>query len=72
MGDDFSKQQVVPDKVVKLLIDDIFKKNNVKPEEVKQNITNEQRQMLKEMVEDLRKQVDQFNKGEKDINKTSE
>ncbi|GAA0604129.1 hypothetical protein GCM10009001_21600 [Virgibacillus siamensis] len=72
MGGDSSKNQAFPDKVIKLMIDDIFKRNNVKPEKVKESLSNEQKQMLKEMVEDLRQQVDQFNKGEKNTNKSSE
>lgn len=62
--DDSSKRQAIPDKAVKLMIDNIFRKNNVKTEEAKKNISDEQKQALKEMVEDLKQQVDQFNKGD--------
>ncbi|RYG74248.1 spore coat protein [Lentibacillus lipolyticus] len=72
MAGDQSNHNPIPEKVVKLMVDDVFRKNNVKPEEVKNNISNEQRQMLKEMVEDLKKQVEQFNNGDKNTNKTSE
>ncbi|WP_010529279.1 hypothetical protein [Lentibacillus jeotgali] len=62
----------IPEKVAKVMVDEIFRKNNVKPEEIKNNISNDQKQMLKEMVEDLREQVNQFNKGDKDTKKTDE
>lgn len=44
------------------MVDSIFRKNGIKPEELKKNLSDEQKQMLKEMVEDLKTQVDQFNK----------
>lgn len=69
---DSSKQPIIPEKVVQVMVDNIFKKNGIKPEEVKQNISEDQKQMLREMVNDLREQVDQFNKGEKDITKSSD
>ncbi|WP_164214515.1 spore coat protein [Virgibacillus sp. YIM 98842] len=69
---DSSKQPFVPEKVVQLMVDSIFKKNGIKPEEMKRNISDEQKQMLREMVNDLRKQVDQFNKGNNDITKSSD
>ncbi|SFB05734.1 spore coat protein W [Lentibacillus halodurans] len=72
MDSNSSNHNAFPDKVVKVMIDDIFRRNNVKPEEVKNNISNEQKQMLQEMVEDLREQVDQFNKGEKNTTKSDE
>lgn len=65
-----SKNNFVPEKVVKVMVDEVFRKNNVKPAEIKNNISNEQRQMLKEMVEDLKTQVEQFNQGEKNTTKT--
>ncbi|TFJ91334.1 spore coat protein [Lentibacillus salicampi] len=70
MAENQSKNDPIPGKVVKVMVDEILRKNNVKPEQVKNNISNEQRQMLKEMVEDLKTQVDQFNQGEKDTTKT--
>ncbi|MBY7142201.1 spore coat protein [Virgibacillus sp. NKC19-3] len=72
MADDSSKQQAVPDQVIQLMIQDILRKNGVQPEEVKRNIPDEQKQALRKMVEDLQKQVEQFNKGEKNTNKSSE
>lgn len=57
---DSSKHQV-PGKVVDLMVDSIFRKNDIKADELKKNLSDEQKQMLKEMVEDLKDQVDQFN-----------
>ncbi|MFC4025372.1 spore coat protein [Oceanobacillus longus] len=60
----------VPGKVVDLMVDSIFKKNGIKPDELKKNLSDEQKQMLKDMVEDLKEQVDKFNNKNK--NHTSE
>ncbi|WP_245844208.1 spore coat protein [Oceanobacillus rekensis] len=64
MGD--ASNQGVPEKVVDLMVDSIFRKNGIKPDELKKNLSDEQKQMLKEMVEDLKDQVDQFNKKNSD------
>ncbi|GAB3790843.1 spore coat protein [Virgibacillus kimchii] len=69
---DSSKQPMVSEKVVQVMVDNIFKKNGIKPEEMKKNISDDQKQMLREMVNDLKAQVEQFNKGEKDITKSSD
>jgi spore coat protein W len=60
----------LPDKVVELMIHQVFKKNNVNPSEAKKNISDEQKEMLREMVQDLKKQVEQFNNGENNKKKT--
>lgn len=65
-----SSNQQVPGKVVDLMVDSIFRKNDIKPNELKKNLSDEQKQMLKEMVEDLKAQVEQFNN--KNTNSTSE
>ncbi|SFE16077.1 spore coat protein W [Lentibacillus persicus] len=72
MNDKSSNPNAIPEKVAKVMIDEIFRKNNVNPEEIKNNLSNDQKKMLKDMVEDLREQVNQFNKGEKDTTKTDE
>lgn len=64
---DAPKQQI-PEKVVDLMVDSIFRKNGIKPDELKKNLTDEQKQMLKEMVEDLKDQVDQFKKRNENQN----
>lgn len=60
---DSSKQPPVSNKVIEVLVDSVFKKNGVNPGEVKKNISDEQKQMLKEMVEDLKSQVEAFNQN---------
>lgn len=55
-----SKKAMMPDKVVEVMVDSIFRKNGIKPEEVKNNLSEKQREMLKEMVTDLKAQVEEF------------
>lgn len=62
---DSSKQQQVPNKVVEVLVNSIFRKNGLKPEELKANISDEQKKMIKEMVEDLKLQVEAFDQNNK-------
>lgn len=69
-----SKQQanMVPDKVVDLMVGNILRKNDIKTEDVKKNLSDEQKQMLRELVEDLKEQVDQFSKGKQKSTESSE
>lgn len=62
---DSPKQLQLSDKVVETLVQSIFRKNGVNPEEAKRNISDEQKRMIKEMVEDLKKQVEEFNQNQK-------
>lgn len=62
---DSPKQLQISDKVVETLVQSIFRKNGVNPEEAKRNISDEQKRMIKEMVEDLKKQVEEFNQNQK-------
>lgn len=62
---DSSKNNPVPNKVVEVLVDSIFRKNGIKPDELKTNVSDEQKQLIKEMVEDLKSQVEQFGKNNK-------
>lgn len=55
-----SKKPVMPNKVVEVMVDSIFRKNGIKPEEVKNNLSEKQREMLREMVTDLKEQVEDF------------
>jgi spore coat protein W len=50
----------IPNTVVDLLVSDIFRKHGVTAEKVKKNLSEEQKKMLKELVEDLSKRVDTF------------
>ncbi|MCU7746745.1 spore coat protein [Priestia megaterium] len=60
MSDSFKKTEIVPNKLIDLLVSDVFSKHGINKEKVKGRLTEEKRQMLKEMVEDLTKKVDQF------------
>ncbi|MDC7724424.1 spore coat protein (plasmid) [Priestia aryabhattai] len=60
MSDSFKKTEIVPNKLIDLLVSDVFSKHGISKEQVKGKLTEEKRQMLKEMVEDLTKKVDQF------------
>lgn len=62
---DSSNKNPVPNKVVEVLVDSIFRKNGIKPDEIKTNMSDEQKQMIKEMVEDLKLQVEQFGQNQK-------
>lgn len=66
---DSSKKHPVPNKVVEVLVDSIFRKNGIKPGELKTNVSDEQKKMIKEMVEDLQLQVEQFDQNNKNENK---
>ena len=46
------------------MVQTILRKNGVQPDEVKNNIPEEQKQMIKEMVEDLKKQVEDFQQNQ--------
>ncbi|MCF3943120.1 spore coat protein [Oceanobacillus alkalisoli] len=59
-----SKQQPLNNKVVEVMVKTILRKNGVQPDEVKNNIPEEQKQMIKEMVEDLKKQVEDFQQNQ--------
>lgn len=54
----------IPNKIIDLLVDDIFRKNGINVEDGKGKLSIEQRQLIKDLVDDLRKQVDAFVKNE--------
>ncbi|WP_405096843.1 spore coat protein [Oceanobacillus sp. FSL H7-0719] len=60
-----SSKQPVPNKVVEVLVDSILRKNGVQSDHIKKEIPEEQKKMIKEMVEDLKLQVEEFNKNNK-------
>ncbi|MFD1068286.1 spore coat protein [Oceanobacillus locisalsi] len=59
MSESYDKP-VMSDKLVEVMVDSVFRKNGIKPEEVKNNLSEKQREMLKEMVNDLKAQVEEF------------
>lgn len=58
----------IPNKLIDLLVSDIFKKNGINLEEGKSKLSAEEKQMIKELVDDLRKQVDAFVNSESSSN----
>lgn len=54
------KNPILPNKMIDLLVSDIFKKNKINIDEVKKNISNEQKERLRELVQDLSQQVENF------------
>ena len=60
MSDLPKKTNAIPNKVIDLLVSDTLRKNGVNLDEVKGKITPEQKQLLKELVEELTLQVEQF------------
>ncbi|MEF3328962.1 spore coat protein [Oceanobacillus oncorhynchi] len=69
MMSESSKKPMMPNKVIEVMVDSIFRKNGIKPEEVKENLSDKQREMLREMVADLKVQVEEFQKNSNE-NKT--
>jgi spore coat protein W len=47
-------------KIIDLLVSDIFKKNGINLDKGKANLSDEQKQLIKELVNDLSQQVDAF------------
>lgn len=62
---DSSKPHPINDKVIEIMVQSVFRKNGIEPNEVKKNIPEEQKQMLREMVEELKKQVEDFQEKQK-------
>ncbi|MBZ6484015.1 spore coat protein [Priestia aryabhattai] len=60
MSDSQKKPEIVPNKLMDLLVNDVFSKHGIDKEKIKGKLSEEKKQMLKEMVEDLSKRVDEF------------
>ncbi len=61
MSDDQNQApKVIPQQIVNLLVSDLFKKNGVNVEKAKEKLSDEQKQMIKELVSDLTSQVESF------------
>ncbi|MCM3359977.1 spore coat protein [Psychrobacillus sp. MER TA 171] len=54
------KANAIPNKVIDLIVSDTLRKNGVDLNDVKGKLSTEQKQLLKELVEELTLQVDQF------------
>jgi spore coat protein W len=55
-----SNKSMIPNQLVDLLVSDIFQKNGIQPESVKGKVSDEQKQMLKELLQNLTQQVEAF------------
>lgn len=60
MSDLPEKPKAVPNKVIDLLIGNILQKNGINLENAKGKLSSEQKQVIKELVEDITQQVDAF------------
>jgi spore coat protein W len=69
---DSSQNPKLSNKVIDLMVKDIFQKNNINIEKAKSNISDDQKEMLRELVQDLSQQVDGYLKSAENIEKSSE
>ncbi|WP_046175711.1 hypothetical protein [Domibacillus indicus] len=60
MSDSQKNPKVLSDKIIDLLVSNTFQKNGVNVEKAKQKLSDEQKQMLKDLVTDLTSQVNSF------------
>lgn len=60
MSNSPEKQNGIPNSVVDLLVSEVLRKNGVNLEQTKSKLTDEQKQTIKQLVEDLQSQVDDF------------
>lgn len=60
MSDSPKKTNAIPNKVIDLIVSNTLSKNGVNMDEIKGKLSDEQKQLLKELVEELTLQVDQF------------
>ena len=60
VSDSPKKTNAIPNKVIDLLLSNTLSKNGVNLDDVKGKLSDEQKQLLKELVEELTLQVDQF------------
>jgi spore coat protein W len=52
--------QLIPQQIINLLVSDLFRKNGINAEKAKETLSDEQKQMIKELVSDLTNQVESF------------
>ncbi|MFJ7826377.1 spore coat protein [Psychrobacillus sp. NPDC096623] len=55
------KPNAISNKVIDLLVDDTLRRNGIDPDNIKKKLSDQQKQQLKELVEDLTTQVNKFN-----------
>lgn len=54
------KQNPIPNKVVDLLVSEVLRKNNVNIDNAKSKLSDEQKRAIRELVDELKSQVDTF------------
>jgi spore coat protein W len=69
---DSNQNPLLTGKIIDLLVSDIFKKNGINLDQGKANLSPEQKQLIKELVNDLSQQVDAFVSKEKPTKKAEE
>jgi spore coat protein W len=57
---DSNQNPLFTGKIIDLLVSDLFKKNGINLDKGKANLSDEQKQLIKELVNDLSQQVDAF------------
>lgn len=57
---DSTQNPLITSKIIDLLVSDLFQKNGINVENNKEKLSEEQKQLLKELVNDLTLQVDAF------------
>ncbi|MCM3573960.1 MULTISPECIES: spore coat protein [Mesobacillus] len=72
MSDNQQKPNPIPSSLVDLFVTDILQKNGISKKDIKDKITDDKKMAIKELVEDLSKQVESFVNGNSKPNKDSE
>jgi len=62
-NDQNQNPQLIPQPIINLLVSDLFRKNGINVESAKEKLSDEQKQMIKELVRDLSNQVESFVKS---------
>jgi spore coat protein W len=65
-------QQPIPNSLVDLFVTDILQKNGISKKDIKEKITDDKKKAIKELVEDLSKQVESFVNANNKANKESD
>jgi spore coat protein W len=72
LSDKHQKPNPIPNSLVDLFVTDILQKNGISKKDIKDKITDDKKKAIKDLVEDLSKQVDSFVNANSKPNKDSE
>ncbi len=72
MSENSNSPNIVSNKLIDLLVSDVLQKNGIDLEKAKKRLSEDQKQSLKELVQDLSTQVDTFVKEENASKKKKE